>query len=158
LRAAAGELGIPMLLYEAGEALRFDEVSIRAGVVGITNVMRTLGMLRSARISKKSPSSPFVSRSSSWTRAPESGMLRLGVALGARVKKGDSLGSIDDPKDGFISSIPAANSGVVIGRLELPIVHEGDAVYHVARFKDDIDEVVDSVESFQLDHTDEVAG
>lgn len=156
LRAAAGELGIPMLLYEAGEALRFDEVSIRAGVVGITNVMRALDMLPPTSASKKSQPQPFVARSSSWTRTPESGMLRLDVLLGARVKKGDILGFVDDPNSGFICSIQAANNGIVIGRLELPIVHEGDAVYHIARFRDDMSDVVDRVESFQLDHEDEL--
>ena len=45
LREAANELGIPMLLYEAGEALRFDEVSRRAGLRGIMRVMREIGML-----------------------------------------------------------------------------------------------------------------
>lgn len=155
LRAAAGELGIPMLLYEAGEALRFDEVSIRAGVAGITSVMRALGMLPSSRASRKKQPQPFIARSSRWTRTPESGMHRLDVPLGARVKKGDILGFVDDPNSGFICSIHAANNGIVIGRLELPIVHEGDAVYHIARFKDDIVDVVDRVESFQLDHAEE---
>lgn len=156
LRAAAGELGIPMLLYEAGEALRFDEVSIRAGVAGVTSVMRALGMLRPTKASAKNQTQPFIARSSSWTRTPESGMLRLDVVLGAQVKKGDILGFLDDPNGGFICSIHAAVSGIVIGRLELPIVHEGDAVYHIARFKDDIGDVVDRVESFQLDHADEL--
>ena len=49
LREAAATHGIPMLLYEAGEALRFDEVSIRAGVKGIINVMRELEMLPPSR-------------------------------------------------------------------------------------------------------------
>ncbi|EDN66333.1 Succinylglutamate desuccinylase/aspartoacylase [Beggiatoa sp. PS] len=52
LREAAAERGIPMLLYEAGEALRFDELSIRAGVRGIIAVMRTLGMLPPSRRKK----------------------------------------------------------------------------------------------------------
>src|SRR5690606_24994328 len=34
LREMCDEAGIPILLYEAGEALRFDELSIRAGVRG----------------------------------------------------------------------------------------------------------------------------
>lgn len=155
LRAAAGELGIPMLLYEAGEALRFDEVPIRAGVAGVISVMRELGMLPVSKKPRKRQQ-PFSARSSSWTRSPESGMLRTNVALGERVNQGDLLGFVDDPNGGFICAIHAANSGIVIGRLELPIVHEGDAVYHIARFADDIDDVVDRVESFQLDHTDEL--
>ena len=40
LRQAAAEHGVKILLYEAGEALRFDELSIRGGVRGILSVMR----------------------------------------------------------------------------------------------------------------------
>jgi predicted deacylase len=45
LRQYAMERGLSMLLYEAGEGLRFDSLSIRAGVRGILNVLRELGML-----------------------------------------------------------------------------------------------------------------
>ncbi len=45
LRAVAQEKGVPILLYEAGEALRFDENSIRIGVQGLVNVLRENGML-----------------------------------------------------------------------------------------------------------------
>ena len=39
LRQAAVESGTKILLYEAGQALRFDELSIRAGVKGVQNVL-----------------------------------------------------------------------------------------------------------------------
>ncbi len=45
LRACAAGHGIPVMIYEAGEALRFDEVCIRAGIRGILQVMRKLDML-----------------------------------------------------------------------------------------------------------------
>jgi len=45
LRAVAQEKGVPILLYEAGEALRFDETSIRIGVNGLVNVLRANDML-----------------------------------------------------------------------------------------------------------------
>jgi len=66
LREAAAEYAIPMLLYEAGEALRFDEASIRAGVKGIVNVMRTLEMLPPIRNKSKKQIEPVVARGSSW--------------------------------------------------------------------------------------------
>ncbi|MEZ5334733.1 MAG: hypothetical protein R2741_05590 [Methanolobus sp.] len=44
LREAAREHNMPVLLYEAGEALRFDEVAIRAGVRGDTWSYVHLGM------------------------------------------------------------------------------------------------------------------
>ena len=82
LREAAAEHGIPMLLYEAGEGLRFDEVGIRAGLRGVFNVMRALDMLPKVRIRKSSMRQPYVAHSSAWLRAPESGILRTLVSLG----------------------------------------------------------------------------
>jgi predicted deacylase len=84
LREAAAEHGVPMLLYEAGEALRLDEVSVRAGVRGVINVMRAIGMLPALK-KQKPPPEPFVARSSLWLRAPESGLFRTLVPLGAKV-------------------------------------------------------------------------
>ena len=136
LREAAAEFGIPMLLYEAGEALRFDEVSIRAGVKGIINVMRELEMIAPSRRKSKKQLETVVARSSSWIRASGSGILRVMVPLGARVKKDTLLGVIADPFGEKEIEIKATFSGIVIGRTELPLVNEGDALYHVARFTD----------------------
>ncbi|NBD96106.1 MAG: succinylglutamate desuccinylase [Gammaproteobacteria bacterium] len=133
LRMAAGDHDIPILLYEAGEALRFDEVAIRGGVEGILRVMRELGMLPRTR--KKAPPTPIVARSSSWVRAPKSGLFRAWVKLGDRVTKDETvLGVVSDPFGEIEQEIMAPFSGIVIGRLNLPLVNEGDATYHVARF------------------------
>ena len=148
LRAEAGEAGIPMLLYEAGEGLRFDEVSIRAGLQGIRNVMRALGMLPVARTSKRTPAKPFVARSSRWIRAPESGIFRSLTALGAMVEEGGLLGYISDPFSQAETPLHAEFDGIVIGRTNLPLVHEGDALYHIARFED-TDKVGARLEAFQ---------
>ncbi len=156
LRAAAGDLGIPTLLYEAGEALRFDEISIRAGVAGVINVMRALGMLASSKRRSGTQREPFIARRSGWVRATESGMLSTVVPLGARVAKGETLGYIDDPYGGARHLIASDADGVMIGRLELPLVHEGDAVCHIARFKDAAGDVADEVEYFQADHAEDI--
>ena len=148
LREAANEFGIPMLLYEAGEALRFDEISIRAGVKGIVNVMRKLGMLPPSRRKNKKVIEPVMARSSSWIRAPESGILRAMVPLGARVKRGTLLGVVADPLGEREVNVSATFSGIVIGRSNLPLVNEGDALYHVARFED-VAEIESIVDDFQ---------
>lgn len=83
LRQSVVDRGIPMLLYEGGEALRFDESAIQAGARGVIRVMRALGMLRDAKRSKESK--PFVARSSYWLRAPVAGLLRERAKLGAGV-------------------------------------------------------------------------
>lgn len=148
LRSACKESNIPVLLYEAGEALRYDEVSIRGGVNGIINVMRTLKMLPASR--RKTPRlEPAMTDKSLWMRATSSGMMRAVAPLGAEVKVNTVLGYINDPHTGNTESIVATRSGIVIGRLELPMVYEGDAVFHIACFgKDERQEAVEQVESF----------
>ncbi|ABM61037.1 succinylglutamate desuccinylase/aspartoacylase family protein [Halorhodospira halophila] len=134
LRHAADERGIPVLLYEAGEALRFDEDCIRLGVRGITGVMRELGML--PRVKRKyPPRRPVQVENTRWVRTESSGILRTTVQLGQRVRRGEQLGLISDPFGDGETQALAAFDGIVIGRTNLPLVHEGDALFHVARVR-----------------------
>ncbi|MGD9081019.1 MAG: succinylglutamate desuccinylase/aspartoacylase family protein [Desulfobacterales bacterium] len=132
LRQAVAEKGIPFLLYEAGEALRFNEVGIRAGVRGILSVMETIGMLRPSRARKK-VIEPLIADTTTWIRAPASGILHMNVPLGARVSENKKIGEIADPFGGHEVAIKSPVSGMVIGRLNLPLAHQGDAVIHIAR-------------------------
>lgn len=151
LREAAAEHGIPILVYEAGEALRFDERSIRAGLRGIVSVMRELNMLpRQSR--RRAPVEPVLARASYWVRAPHSGILRATTGLGARLDKNGLLGYIADPFGEQETPILAPQAGIVIGRLNLPLVNEGDALFHLAQFSSQrvAEEVV---ETFQQEVT-----
>jgi len=149
IREAAIKMDIPWLVYEAGEALRFDEVSIRAGVRGIINVMREVGMLPKSL--RKKAFVPRIVKSNFWMRAPQSGILRLSAALGASVSKGDVLGYVADPYGENQVQITAPDSGIIIGRTNLPLVHEGDAMIHLARFRDHVS-AGEAVDAFQFEH------
>jgi predicted deacylase len=150
LRACAGDLGIPVILYEAGEALRFDEVYIRPAVKGILSVMRQIGMLP-ARAHKTAPP-PLVSDESYWIRAPESGVLRTLVKLGAKVDKGQVIAMVADPLGGMETGVAASQAGVVIGRTNLPLVYSGNALFHIARYGSNNKTVERQVEKFQEEH------
>lgn len=131
LRATAAENGCPVLLYEAGEALRFDEFAIRAGLRGIVNVMRHLGMLPPA----KAPSRqlvPQIAQESRWVRANASGILLSTKAIGDAVSKGEVMAHITDPTGSTPVVIKSPVDGIVIGQATLPLVHEGEALYNVA--------------------------
>ena len=80
-RETAHRRGIPALVYEGGEALRFDEISIRAGVAGILNVLSHLGMIR--KRTPRKAHTPLVAKSTQWVRAPQSGVMRSLATLGA---------------------------------------------------------------------------
>ncbi|MEQ8356333.1 MAG: succinylglutamate desuccinylase/aspartoacylase family protein [Kiloniellaceae bacterium] len=132
LREAASGFSVPVIVYEAGEALRFDESCIRAGVKGVVRVMRLLEMLPQSGSRIKRVSS-LVIRSSKWVRAPHSGLLRSAAALGAAVKEGQILGVVSDPFGENEVEVRASIGGVIIGRSNIPLVHEGDALFHIAR-------------------------
>ncbi len=138
LREAVAETGTPVLLYEAGEALRVDEYSVRTGVRGIINVMRAIGMLAGGR-ARTRPLRPYVSRSSAWVRSPMSGMMFLTTPLGAYVEENGVLGEIVDPFGSGRLAVTAPCNGIVIGRTQIPLINEGDAVVHIAHGDDDRD-------------------
>jgi hypothetical protein len=149
LRACAAESGFPVLIYEAGEALRFDEFSIRAGLQGVVKVMRHLGMLPPSK--KNVPMNPVIAESTSWVRAPFSGVVSRKVALGTRVEKGQQLAIVGDPLGDEEEIIKTPIDGIVIGRSNLPLAYEGDALFNVAAFKS-VARAETKVESFAATH------
>ncbi|MCG6202453.1 succinylglutamate desuccinylase/aspartoacylase family protein [Psychromonas antarctica] len=146
LRQAAAETGTKILLYEAGEALRFDELSIRAGVKGILNVLRHLGMIR--KTSTKKIAEPFIAKNSSWVRASASGIVKYKKQLGDMVNSKDLLAEIGDPFGKVFDNVTARYSGIIIGKQKIPLVQEGDAMYHIAYFEDH-EEVAEHIEIMQ---------
>ncbi|MFP4640213.1 MAG: succinylglutamate desuccinylase/aspartoacylase family protein [Guyparkeria sp.] len=132
LRQAAIDRGVDLLLYEAGEALRFDEFGVRVGVSGCLRVMHALEMIPSRGI-RESRVKPMVSTGSRWVRAPVGGLLRTFRNIGDSVDAGETLGIISDPFGQVDIEVPAPEAGLIIGRNNLPVLNEGDALFHVAR-------------------------
>lgn len=137
LREAARAYNIPMLLFEGGEALRFNESVIRTGLRGILNVMEAIGML------PPEENLPFLPRynifhahGSHWLRAPYSGILQAKKRLGDHVQKDQILGVISDPFGTHHFEIRARYDGIIIGMSMIPLFNKGDAVFHVATFED----------------------
>jgi predicted deacylase len=147
LREAGDKLGVRILLYEAGEALRFDELSIRAGVKGVINIMRHLDMLKKTR-PKANPVEPFVARRSGWVRATDSGFVSHKKELGDHVEKGECLAVIKDPFGKELETVNSDAKGIIIGKQNIPLVQEGEAMYHVAYFSKPGD-VADNIDIMQ---------
>ena len=148
LRDAAGKL--PLLLYEAGEALRFDDVAIRVGLKGVLNVMRYLHMLPATKTREKK-NLTWIANNSVWMRAPQSGVLRSRIALGGIVGKGMVLGYISDAFGESEQEVLSTVSGVLVGCTKLPLVHEGEALFHVATSESD-KSAAQAVDEFHLEY------
>ena len=131
LRLSAEQRGVELLLYEAGEGLRFDEHAARAGVAGILRVMAHLGMI-SGRGVPRARGVSVICEKSSWVRAPSGGLLRALTRRGDFVEAGHVLGVVSDPFGEREAEVLAETTGILVGRSDLPIVNEGDALFHIA--------------------------
>lgn len=150
LRESAMESGVKILVYEAGQALRFDELSIRAGVRGIQNILEYLGM-HQRKSRKRSPRviTPFVANTSTWVRASASGIVNNLKNLGDQVKEDDALATIGSPFGELFDTVRASRAGIIIGKQNIPLVQEGDAMFHIAYFAEQEDEIAENIEIMQ---------
>ncbi|SIO44417.1 hypothetical protein SAMN05444722_2190 [Rhodovulum sp. ES.010] len=131
LRQAALQRGVGMLLYEAGEGLRFDETAVRAGVSGILRVLHDRGMIPAKGV-PRARRAPLVCRESRWLRAPQGGLLRTYRSEGDVVDRGEVLAVVSDPFGEVETEVLAPEHGIILGRAVLPVVNEGNAVFHLA--------------------------
>lgn len=132
LRDLAQKKGVDMLLLEAGEALRFDRLSIETGVAGVTRVLAHLGMI-AADDGLATVGIPARANHSVWVRSPRGGVAHMQRESGDPVRKGDVLARVsgvfgEEPLE-LISPI----DGIIIGHATLPVVHQGDALFHIAQ-------------------------
>ncbi len=152
LREAATEKGVKILLFEGGEALRYNEEIIRAAENGILWTMSNIGMLEKNAVSRRVPKrrEVFYATSSHWIRAPHSGSLHARKNVGHKVKAGEVLGYISDPLGKEKHFVRARETGVIVGITMMPLVTNGDALFHVATFEN-AEAVAEEVEEFQED-------
>ena len=157
LRAAASASACSVLVYEAGEALRFDELGVRVGLRGCLGVMAHEGMIDAALVPPADGPGPVWLGPSAWARAPEGGVVRLIAGLGASVEEGEPIGLVGDPFGQSEEVVEAPLSGVVIGRSELSTANRGDALFNVAS-ADDAAEVQAAIETVEEAVDDAVLG
>jgi predicted deacylase len=129
LRRAALDAGIPSVLFEAGEPLRFDETDIKLGVAGVRNVMAYLGMLPASPVA--APPSRVIRRTT-WVRARGAGGIFLSDRNpGETVRTGEVLGTVTDPITETTELIRAPRDGLLIGMAVPQVILTGYALFHI---------------------------
>ena len=130
LRAAATRAGVPTIIFEAGETLRFQRSMVARGVRGVGNVLAALKMTpeppRHARFQ-------VVVKVSEWVRAPRGGIADVLVRPGDVIRAGDEVAALTNPFGREVSSVRSPITGLVLGIATVPMVQPGDAICHVAK-------------------------
>ncbi|MBU7579634.1 MAG: succinylglutamate desuccinylase/aspartoacylase family protein [Porphyrobacter sp.] len=131
LRDLAEQKGVDMLLLEAGEALRFDRLSIETGVEGVTRVLAHLGMIE-ADDGLGAVGIPARANRTAWVRSPRGGVMQAVRVSGDPVRAGDVLARVAGLFGEDAEDLTSPVDGIVIGHATLPVVHQGDALFHIA--------------------------
>jgi len=129
LRATAMELGKSVVVFEGGESLRLDEYSIKVGIRGIRNVLGAEGMIG---LKKPTGKSVFCTESH-WVRAEVSGLFIARKVAGDTVREGQTLGVINSPYGEYSLKVKSPYDGYIIGHNNFPLIHRGDALFHIAQ-------------------------
>lgn len=132
-RQAATLAGKKVLLFEGGKTLDFNQRITKRGIYGTINMMQHLGMRDFSNELKMMngflPS--IIIKESTWLRARQGGLFRFYIKDGAKVKKGDIVGTISDPYGKYEHKIKIPENGHVIGLNHAPVVYRGDALLHL---------------------------
>lgn len=129
LRGAAQKIGIPSVLFEAGQPNLLNQSHIESGIGGSLRLMRTLEMVIAAPAGVVN--APLYSETV-WVRAESGGTLLHTVGAGALVVKGDLLGTVHDPIDSMRSEILSPVTGQIIGLALDKVVMPGFSIFHIA--------------------------
>ncbi|MFT5207551.1 MAG: putative deacylase [Candidatus Omnitrophota bacterium] len=130
LRASASNQGCPTIIYEAGETLKFEPGTIKLGVRGVMNVLKTLGMLKGNPIK---PIYQTVIKKTSWIRSSNGGLLKFYVKPGDLVKKGKKIASCHKLFSKESELLKSPMDGIVLGMTTLPAVKPGEPICHIAK-------------------------
>lgn len=131
-RATCNKLGIPIVLFEGGKSLESNTQIVNYGVRGIKRFLYFLDMLDSKFNVTNPIKDSVIIEKSRWIRAQKSGLFHLNIKCSKWVEKGEILATITDPYGKMTFNVIATNEGFIINVNQTPIVHQGDAIFHIS--------------------------
>lgn len=131
LRKTALDHGKQVLVFEGGENLRFDQLSIEKGLEGIQRLLHRQEMLPAAPPSDATAAIHI--EKTDWMRADRPGIFRWLKQSGEEVSPGEVLAFINDPYGMDEIPVVAKKAGHIIGHNNNPVVGMGDALFHIGQ-------------------------
>ncbi len=140
LRAQGRSMGVPIVVYEGGESMRLEEPAVKEAIRGTKRLLASLGMyapkppkVRGLKDRHGKHSAPRHLSQTTWVRAEASGLFSFERQSGQGISEGELIGRIRNPYDSYSVKVFAPFDGFIIGHNNMPLVHRGDALFHVGR-------------------------
>jgi len=117
-----------IIVFEGGEALRFDEHSLNVAISGTKKVLNHLRM----KTFKQPLQQSITKHQRKWLRAPKSGFFHPTIKVGQEVKQGQLVGMINGAFGDYQEECVAKHEGYVVTLNNNPLVNRGDAIMQIA--------------------------
>jgi uncharacterized protein len=133
--AAAADIGVPAIVAESGQNGLLDQSAVDRHVAGLTNVLRTLGVLSGAAV----PGEVLAGRAAvehdgwQWLRTPVAGWWEPAVPTGTPVDAGDLLGTVSELLGDVVQEVRAPEPGVLLFLTTSPAVTADGLLLGLAR-------------------------
>ncbi len=125
LMAVAALNGVSAMLAESGGRGLLIEEDVARHVTGVTNILRTIGVL-SGRPERVEP--PTVVKSFEWLRSPVEGIFHSHVRVAQMVKPRDLLGDMTDLVGEPLAAMTAPVGGVILFIVTSPAIKKNGLV------------------------------
>ncbi|SHI52245.1 succinylglutamate desuccinylase/aspartoacylase family protein [Pseudozobellia thermophila] len=130
-RNTAFKMNKPMVVFEAGESMRFDDYSISEGMRGILNVLGHFKMVPPLPQRQPERDTGIRLQNRKWLRAPTAGMFIPKVTNGSEITKGQTIGMVSDTFGRRTKKIKAPFDGLVFCINHQAVINQGEALFHV---------------------------
>lgn len=130
LRRLLNKKKIPSVIFEGGKSRSIDNGIVADGMRGVLNIAEYMGIIEKSDYGRNPVKTRYLVKSH-WLRAGSSGMLQPIAENGKNVEAGEVLAYINGPFAQFQKRVRARKAGSIICVNESPVVHKGDALFHI---------------------------
>lgn len=130
LRESADKCKCKTILYEAGEALKCEQMPVNIGVRGVHNILKYLKMEKGDKDMPVYQTSVYKAK---WVRSEDGGFLRFNVTPGQLLEDNQLIATCHKIFNNDIDEIRSSEKGIILGMTTLPAVKPGEPVCHVAK-------------------------
>ena len=130
IRANATKRGIPTILLEAGEAVRFQRSVVKEGVQGVFNVLHELGIVEGETVE---PQFRVIVKKTEWVRTDRGGIVEMRTHPRALVYQGDEICVVSNPFGRDREVVRAPFNGMIVGVTTRPLATPGTPIVHLVK-------------------------
>jgi predicted deacylase len=136
LRREATEAGVETITVEMGEAHRFQRRLIDRALDGVASVLAEYGVYPTDPVHLPGWRTIVTSDQKTWIRADDGGLVDMHYDRGELVHDGDAICSISNPFKTEVVDVTAPFTGLLVGKLENPVVFPGNPLVHFVDLDD----------------------